>query len=78
MHGFALNLTNDLGLYANIVPCGIREHGVASVASLGGRAVTPHELAPRALAILAEVTGAEPAPLELELAATPSRVSVGP
>lgn len=56
MHGFALNLVNDLALYGVIVPCGIREHGVASVASLGGRAVTPEALAPRALEVLAEVT----------------------
>ncbi|HEX5100875.1 MAG TPA: lipoyl(octanoyl) transferase LipB [Polyangiaceae bacterium] len=58
MHGFALNLVNDLALYGVIVPCGIREHGVATVASLGGRAVTPEALAPRALEILAEVTEA--------------------
>jgi len=32
---------------------------VASVASLGGRAVTPFELAERALATLAELTGAQ-------------------
>ncbi len=58
MHGFALNLANDLSLYDFIVPCGIRELGVGSIASLGGRAVTPLELAPRALAVLAEVLGA--------------------
>ena len=55
MHGFALNLVNDLTLYDIIVPCGIRELGVASIASLGGRAVTPAALAPRALATLADV-----------------------
>jgi lipoyl(octanoyl) transferase len=59
MHGFALNLTNDLDLYELIVPCGIRDLGVASVASLGGRTVTPAELAPRALATLAEVLEAD-------------------
>lgn len=59
MHGFALNLVNDLSLYEFIVPCGIRELGVASVASLGGRAVTPAELAPRALATLADVFEAD-------------------
>jgi len=64
MHGFALNLVNDLALYGLIVPCGIREHGVGSVASLGGRRVTPEELAPRALEVLAEVTGAEAGELE--------------
>jgi lipoyl(octanoyl) transferase len=59
MHGFALNLVNDLTLYEVIVPCGIRELGVASVASLGGQRVTPRELAERALATLAELTEAE-------------------
>ncbi len=63
MHGFALNLVNDLSLYDFIVPCGIRELGVASVASLGGRAVTPLELAPRALAVIAEVLEARDAGL---------------
>jgi lipoyl(octanoyl) transferase len=58
MHGFALNLVNDLSLYEVIVPCGIRELGVASVESLGGKGVTPEELAERALETLAELTEA--------------------
>jgi lipoyl(octanoyl) transferase len=34
-HGVALNVAPDLGHYAGIVPCGIREHGVTSLADLG-------------------------------------------
>jgi lipoyl(octanoyl) transferase len=70
MHGFALNLVNDLALYDFIVPCGIRELGVASVASLGGRAATPAELAPLALATLADVFEAAGAELVDESALT--------
>jgi lipoyl(octanoyl) transferase len=66
MHGFALNLVNDLSLYELIVPCGIREHGVGSVASLGGRAVTPEALAARALEVLADVTEARVSGFERE------------
>ncbi len=34
-HGLALNVAPDLSHYAGIVPCGIREHGVTSLADLG-------------------------------------------
>jgi lipoyl(octanoyl) transferase len=34
-HGIALNVAPDLGHYAGIVPCGISEHGVTSLAALG-------------------------------------------
>lgn len=49
MHGFALNLDVDLAYFDLIVPCGIREHPVASLRSLTGAAPSVAEAA-RALA----------------------------
>ncbi len=34
-HGVALNVEPDLSHYDGIVPCGVREHGVTSMAALG-------------------------------------------
>lgn len=34
-HGLALNVAPDLGHFSGIVPCGIPEHGVTSLAELG-------------------------------------------
>ena len=35
MHGFSVNLDPDLGHFSGIVPCGIAEYGVTSLARLG-------------------------------------------
>jgi len=37
-HGIAVNLDPDLSHFDGIVPCGIAEHGVTSIAALGHRA----------------------------------------
>ncbi len=35
MHGISINVAPDLSHYNGIVPCGIRDHGVTSLAALG-------------------------------------------
>jgi len=35
LHGFSVNLSPDLSHFSGIVPCGIADHGVTSVAALG-------------------------------------------
>ena len=35
MHGFSVNLAPDLSHFSGIVPCGIADHGVTSMADLG-------------------------------------------
>ena len=41
LHGFSINLDPDLSHYDGIVPCGIAEHGVTSLAELGITATLP-------------------------------------
>lgn len=46
-HGFALNVNTDLTFFDAIVPCGIRHHGVTSMARLLGRELELDEVGAR-------------------------------
>ena len=56
-HGFALNVRTDLRFFDAIVPCGITDHGVTSMAALLGRAPDPDEVEDRVMAAMTEVFG---------------------
>ena len=55
MHGFALNVNPDNNWFDRIIPCGIRDAGVASLASELGRDVTIDEVLPVAERHLGDV-----------------------
>lgn len=57
-HGFALNVSNDLSLFQQIVPCGIEEFGVTSLRTAGVTA-TVNEVADRLQTEFATVFAAE-------------------
>lgn len=46
LHGIAVNCTNDVRPYGQIVPCGVTDAGVTSLAEEGVAGVTPAVLAP--------------------------------
>ncbi|MFN2589097.1 MAG: lipoyl(octanoyl) transferase LipB [Actinomycetota bacterium] len=57
MHGFAFNVATDLSMFDGIVPCGIRDRWVTSVAAETGRVRPLKEVATLAAEHLAEVFG---------------------
>jgi lipoyl(octanoyl) transferase len=61
-HGVALNVDPDLSHFSGIVPCGVREHGVTSLAALGIPA-TMHDADVALRAAWEEVFGDRAAPV---------------
>jgi len=58
-HGFALNVNTDLSYFEWIVPCGLRDKGVTSLAKLLGHAVEMEEVTERVVEHFREVFGLE-------------------
>jgi lipoic acid synthetase len=57
-HGFALNVDPDLDMFSHIVPCGIRDRGITSMAAQHAGAAPPmHEVADRVVTRFAERFG---------------------
>ena len=76
MHGFALNLSPDMRLFSLIVPCGIREYGVTSLAELmSGPAPSLADAAAQAFAALTRVLGADSAGSTFTLGEPPATIS---
>ncbi|MGP9782793.1 lipoate--protein ligase B [Arthrobacter sp. MYb211] len=47
MHGFALNCSNDLTAYGQIIPCGITDAGVTTISEELGQTVSPNDVVER-------------------------------
>jgi lipoyl(octanoyl) transferase len=76
MHGFALNLAPDMRLFSLIVPCGIREFGVASLAELlDGQAPSVKDAAAHAFAALTRVLDADTASSTFSLGDPPATIN---
>src|SRR5207244_2023803 len=58
-HGFALNVSTDLALFAGIIPCGLTQVKMTSLAALTGRTPPLAEVAARAAVHFGEVFGRE-------------------
>ena len=56
-HGFALNVDPDLSMFEHIVPCGIRDRGVTSMAKVLGARAEMSDVVDRVVARFAEAFG---------------------
>jgi lipoyl(octanoyl) transferase len=63
-HGFALNVTTDLGLFAGIIPCGLSQVRMTSIADQTGETPALAEVAARAAFHFGAVFGREMVPAE--------------
>jgi lipoyl(octanoyl) transferase len=70
MHGFALNVDPDLSHFAGIIPCGIRDKGVTSLARVLGRPLTLADVRRPLLQHLGDV-------LDLDLEVVPAERLMG-
>jgi lipoyl(octanoyl) transferase len=59
MHGFAFNVNTDIAYFKNIVPCGIQDKGVTSMAREIGVMLEPNEVEERLLYHLTQLFGLE-------------------
>lgn len=73
-HGIAINVEPDLSHFEGIVPCGIAEHGVTSLADLG-LPVTMDDLDVVLKQVFDEVFGLEPRRMHLEVQPAPDAPS---
>lgn len=67
MHGFALNVNNDLSLFGLIVPCGIADRGVTSMSRLLSAPVPMGEVKARVIRQFEAVFGLQLCPPEMPL-----------
>lgn len=56
-HGFALNVDPDLSMFGHIVPCGIRDRGVTSMARVLGGPVAMQDVVDRVVARFSDAFG---------------------
>lgn len=66
MHGWALNVNNDLSYFNHIVPCGIKDKGVTSMQAELGHAIDMHDLKARIKMQFGELFNAALQPVSAE------------